>query len=215
MSGPPAAIVPDDEEPERRCDIHGHDWRVKRELLRGRNVRQVIMEEWGERKRQIVQKTRHTYVYCHCRGSRDCGMVVKYWVDGNHLVREAKQEHAFGNDPRQRIHAVASRPESAGTALVAWSQEHPEEELQIRGQVQSRKSYKKRPAKENKVDEVMQFVAKLQGQIPQESWNFRILAVQQEEGIICFSADSYLETLPRTLARLRGTWFPAGLRCDT
>ena len=45
MSDPPATIVPDDEEAERRRDIHGHDWRVKRELLRGRNVREVIMEE--------------------------------------------------------------------------------------------------------------------------------------------------------------------------
>ena len=91
------------------------------------------------------------------------GMVVKYWVDGDQLVREAKQGHAFGNDPRQRIHVVASRPESPGAALVAWSQEHPEEELPFRGQVQSRRSYKKRPVKENKMDEVMQFVAKLQG----------------------------------------------------
>ena len=96
------------------------------------------MEEWEDRKRQFVQKTRHTFT-----GSRDCGMVVKYWVDGDKLVREAKQEHVFGNDPRQRIYAVASRPESAGAALVAWSQEHPEEELSLCGQVQSRRNYKK------------------------------------------------------------------------
>ena len=59
MSGPPAAIVPDDEEAERRRDIRGHDSRVKREPLRGLPCAQLgtCQTEYQQRRRKKVRNT--------------------------------------------------------------------------------------------------------------------------------------------------------------